>query len=72
MTKRSRKASLFYQNKKMKKTYEYKFYLFKLIDLQEAEDWINEKASLGYRIINIHHYFIDNVEYVRYTMERKL
>ena len=51
--------------------YEYRIYVFKLTEVQEAQDFINEKSKNGYsyRITNIHYYSELEDKYVRYTME---
>ena len=51
--------------------YEYKIYVFKLEDVQEAQDFLSEKSKNGYRITNIHYYSELEDKYVRYTMELK-
>jgi hypothetical protein len=50
--------------------YDYRIYVFKLSEVQEAEDWLNERSVLGYKIVDTHYYEYDGAPYVRYTMER--
>ncbi len=52
------------------KKYDYKFYLFPIGEIQDTQDWVNDKAKNGYRIINIHYHTIEGHEKVRITMER--
>ena len=50
---------------------EYRIYEFNIKEVQETENWINEKAKDGFVIINIHYYKNSMFEMARYTMERK-
>ena len=45
---------------------DYIIYEFKISDIQEAQDWINVKGKMGYRIVDFHYYN----NFVRYTLER--
>lgn len=53
------------------KKFEYKFYNFKLSEIQKTEDWINQKSEIGFKIINIHYHTISEIEQVRIVMERE-
>ncbi|MBW4362793.1 hypothetical protein [Flavobacterium taihuense] len=50
---------------------EYRIYEFDIKSVQEAQDWLNEKAKDGFVILNIHYYKGYLFETVRYTLERK-
>ena len=51
--------------------YEYIIYTFKLSNVQEAEEWINRKAEIGFKIINIYYYENNEETQVRYTLEKE-
>lgn len=51
--------------------YQYIIYNFKLSDIQNAEDWINRKAEIGFKIINIHYHDVKGEAEVRYTLEKE-
>jgi hypothetical protein len=48
---------------------DYIIYDFDFLNVQEAMDWINEKANRGYKVINIHYYDIEKIKKVRYVLE---